>query len=172
MKNGSTHPPKLIPHHNDTSKAPRRQPVEHPESDTPDGNQPGDNIGANDEIDHGDNADHGGDAVHGDDVVGDNALHSDDADDEDDENTEVKRRRPRTFNDDIRSSQLPFYSGTWVDVLLLAKNNYRLYIHKEDPFPERTAANLEDAHDCLMEAIGQFELRSRLPLDQSMFIRF
>ena len=109
------------PHHtNDTSKASHRQPVDHADADTPNGNQ--DNDGANEEIEHGSN--------------------NNNADDEDkDKDTEVnapKQRQPCTFNNDICPSQLRFNSGTWVDVLITAKNNYRLFIHTNDPFPKHT----------------------------------
>ena len=65
-RNRSIHPPKLIPHCNhgeaslavlhhatDISKASHRQPVDHTDMDTPNGNQ--DNDGANEEIEHGSN---------------------------------------------------------------------------------------------------------------------
>ena len=120
---------------------------------TPDGNQ--DNNGANEEIEHGSN--------------------NNNADDEDkDEDTEVnapKQQQPCTFNNNIHPSQLHFYSGTWVDVLIIAKNNYRLFIHTNDPFPERMAASLEDAHICLIDAIGKFKEESRLPLNEGKLIQ-
>ena len=129
-------------HANDTSKASHHQPVDHADADTPNGNQ--DNDGVNEEIEHGSN--------------------NNDADDEDeDEDTEVnalKQRWPCTSNNDICPSQLHFYSGTWVNVLIIAKNNYRLFIHTDDPFPEHTAASLEDAHICLIDAIGKFKEES------------
>jgi hypothetical protein len=146
-------------HANGASNAPRSQPQDsdHPNLDTPDGNQ---NNGANTyEVDHGSNND------------------SDDADDEvEDEETEVngpKQRRPRTFNGDIRPSQLRFYSGSWVDVLILAKNNYRLFIHSRavNPFPERTAASLEDAHVCLIDAIAKFREETKLRLDEGIMLK-
>jgi len=102
---------------------------------------------------------------------------NEDADDEGEdqlENTEVnvlKQRRPRTSNSDIRSSQLRFYSGTWVDVLIAAKNNYRMFIHNEDPFPERTETSLQDARNCLIDAIGAFREERRLPLDDGKLIQ-
>jgi hypothetical protein len=102
---------------------------------------------------------------------------NEDADDEDEdqlENTEVnvpKQRQQRTFNSDIRSSQLRFYSGTWVDVLIAAKNNYRLFIHNEDPFPERTATSLQDTCNCLIDAIGDFRAERRLHLDEGKSIQ-
>ena len=162
MKNGFTRQPKPIPHHsrektstsrtvschtNDTSKASHHQPVGRPTNP--------DNLEANGEMDDG--------------------LNDDDADDEDeDEDTQTtgpKQRRSRTSNGDIRPTQLRFYSGTWVDVLIAAKNNYRLFVHNDDPFPERTAASLEDAHGCLLEAIGKFREESQLSLDQGMLIQ-
>jgi hypothetical protein len=128
-------------HANDTSQALRRQPVDHPINQ--------DNLGENREI---------------------NVDLNNDADDEDeDECTQVnepKQRRSRTSNGDIRPSQLRFYSGSWVDVLIAAKNNFRLFIHNEDPFPERTAASLEDARNCLLDAIGTFREENQLPLDE------
>ena len=68
----------------------------------------------------------------------------------------------------MKPSQLHFYSGSWVDVLIAAKNNYRLFINTEDPFPERTAASLEDAHRSLLDTIGKFTEESKLPLDQGL----
>ena len=61
-------------HGKDTSKASHRQPVDHADSDTPDGNQ--DNLEANNEIEHGSN--------------------NNDADDEDeDEDTEANAPKRR-----------------------------------------------------------------------------
>ena len=48
-----------------------------------------------------------------------------------------------------------FYSGAWVDALEDAKNLYRRHVHMTDPFPERNSKTLQDAHDCLLEAISQ-----------------
>lgn len=125
-----------------------RQPVDHTINQ--------DNLGENEEIDDETN------------------NLSNDADDEDeDEDTQVtgpKTRRSRTTNNDIRPSQLRFYSGTWIDTLIAAKNNYRLFIHTEDPFPERTSESLEDARNCLLEAIAKFKEESQLPLDGGMLL--
>ena len=141
------------PHHaNDTSKASHLQPVDHTDADTPNGNQ--DNDGANEEIEHGSN--------------------NNDTDDEDeDEDTEVNapKQQPCTFNNNIHPSQLHFYSGTWINVLIIAKNSYRLFIHTNDPFPKCTAASLEDAHICLINAIGKFKEESRLPLNEGNLIQ-
>jgi hypothetical protein len=135
-------------HTNNTSKASHRQPVDHPINPN--------NLGENGEM------------------VDD--LNNDDADDEDEDedvqSTGPKKRRSRTSNGDIRPTQLRFYSGTWVDVLIAAKNNYRLFIHNEDPFPERTAISLDDARGCLLEAIGKFREETQLPLDEGMLIQF
>ena len=132
-------------HANITSKASHRQPVGHPINQ--------DNL-ANEEIDDGS---------------------SDDADDEEDEDENqingLKRRRSRTMNNNIRPSQLRFYTGNWVDVLVSAKNNYRLFIHNEDPFPERSAASLEDARACLLDAVGKFKEENHLPLDNGMLFQ-
>ena len=134
-------------HATDTSKASHRQPVDHADMDTPDGNQ--DNDGANEEIEHGSN----------------NNVTDDEDEDEDTEVNALKQRRPCTFNNDICPSQLRFYSGTCVNVLIIAKNNYRLFIHTDDPFPKRMAASLEDARICLIDAIGKFKEERRLPLN-------
>jgi hypothetical protein len=136
-------------HKNDTSKASRHQAVDHPINE--------DNLGANIEIDRDDGPNN-----------------NNNADDEDeDEDTEVTRRkrRSRTSNGDIRASQLRFYSGIWVDVLVAAKNNYRLFIHNEEPFPERTSISLEDARMCLLDALGKFQEERQLPLDEGMLIQ-
>jgi hypothetical protein len=139
----------VLHHTNGTSKASHRETVDRPI------NLPVDNLRANNEINNGSN--------------------NNDADDEDEDegnqDTGPKKRRSRTSNNDIRPSQLRFYSGTWVDVLTAAKNNYRLLIHKEDPFPERTTANLEDAHLCLLDAIGKFKEETELPLDEGMYVQ-
>jgi hypothetical protein len=132
---------------NDISKASRRQLNDHPIDQ--------DNIGADEEINDG--------------------LGNEDADDEDEDTqnkvTGPKQRRSRTSNSDIRSSQLRFYSGTWVDILVAAKNNYRLFINNEDPFPERTAASLEDAQGCLLDAIGKFKQESQCSLDEGKSVQ-
>ena len=50
-----------------------------------------------------------------------------------------------------------FYSGAWVDALEDAKNLYCLHVHMTDPFPERNSKTLQDAHDCLLEAITMYQ---------------
>ena len=137
-------------HANGTSKASRRQTVDHPINR--------DNLRANNEINNRSN---------------DDADNEDEDDSEDEVNQDAgpKIRRPRTLNNDIRSSQLRFYSGTWVDILTAAKNNYRLFIHNEDPFPERSSADLEDAHVCLLDAVGKFKEDPQLTIDEGMLIQ-
>ena len=137
-------------HANDTSKASHHQPVDHTDADTPNGNQ--DNNGTNEEIEHGSN-------------------NNNKDEDEDTEVNAPKQQWPHTFNNDIHPSQLCFYSGTWVNVLIISKNNYRLFIHIDDPFPERMAASLEDACICLLDAIGKFKEESRLPLNEGNLIQ-
>ena len=58
---------------------------------------------------------------------------------------------------EAKPSQLGFYAGTWIDVLIIARNNYRKLIHTVDPFPERNADSLKNAHDILLEAIAEYE---------------
>ena len=57
---------------------------------------------------------------------------------------------------DPTSSQLGFYEGHWVHILNSAKALYRLIIHTEVPFPERTDKSLKIAHECLLEATDQY----------------
>ena len=130
---------------NNTSRASHHQPVGHRINQV--------NLGANNEIDDSNNNDA-----------------DDEHEDEDAQAERPKQRRSRTSNDNIRPSQLRFYSGTWIDVLIAAKNNYRLFIHNVDPFPERTAASLDDARDCLLDAIGKFK-ESQHPLEDGMSIQ-
>jgi hypothetical protein len=148
----------LQPHANDTSResSSRRQAVDHPINE--------DNLGVNGEIEIDDAS-----------GPGPNNSDADDEDEDEDRDDQVakpKQRRSRTSNSDIRPSQLRFYSGLWVDVLIVAKNNYRLFIHNEDPFPERTAGSLEDAHECLLDAIGKFKEECRLTLDEGIVIEY
>ena len=142
----------MLHHANDaSSKALHRQPAGHPINQ--------DNLGENREIDDGSN---------------NNDADDEDDDKDEDEDTQViglKQRRTCTSNSNICSSQLRFYSGTWIDVLIVAKNNYRLFIHTEDPFPERTVLSLEDAWACLLDAIGKFKEESQLPLDEGMLVQ-
>lgn len=63
-------------------------------------------------------------------------------------------------------TQLGFYSGSWIDVLKDAKYQYRLSIHTDEPFPERSRDSLLVSHECLVEAIGKFQDEIKLPLDE------
>ena len=130
-------------HANNASKASRHQPVDQPVDD----------------VDH---------TIMEIDYASNNNNDADADDEDEDEVAKPKQRRSRTLNSDIRATQLRFYSGTWVDVLIAAKNNYRLFIHNDDPFPERTASSLEDARNCLLDAVGKFKEEIRLPLDDGM----
>lgn len=58
---------------------------------------------------------------------------------------------------EAKPSQLGFYAGPWVNVLIIARNNYRRLIHTVNPFPEWNADSLKDAHDILLEAITEYE---------------
>ena len=51
-------------------------------------------------------------------------------------------------------TQLQFYSGTWVDILELAKRYFRLWIATEVNFPERET-HLSDATNCLTRAVNE-----------------
>lgn len=71
-------------------------------------------------------------------------------------------RRPRATRNsksqgDPKPSQLGFYSGPWVDVLVQARNRYRKHIHTTEPFPERTTEKLKDVRVILLEEIGEYK---------------
>ncbi|KAM6491219.1 hypothetical protein JOM56_013458 [Amanita muscaria] len=57
---------------------------------------------------------------------------------------------------EAKDFQLGFYSGPWVDILITARNQYRRMIHTHDPFPERNAGTLKEAHDFLLEATWEY----------------
>ena len=67
------------------------------------------------------------------------------------------KRNSKKSHRDPRPTHLGFYSGTWYDVLVEAKNRYRLFIHTQNPFPERNRSALRDAHDCLLETVSKYE---------------
>lgn len=67
----------------------------------------------------------------------------------------AKRNSKKTH--DPYPHQLGFYSGTWHDLLVEAKNRYRLFIHTQNPFPERNRNGLRDANDCLLEIISKYK---------------
>jgi hypothetical protein len=50
-------------------------------------------------------------------------------------------------------TNLGFYSGDWLCILISAKMLYRCNIHTVTPFPERNDDTLEIAHDFLLEAV-------------------
>jgi len=71
-----------------------------------------------------------------------------------------------------KPTQISFYSGAWVNVLKDMKNEYHFHIHciTDDPFPEHDAVTLQDAHNCLLEAMGCHEDNPTAePLNQGMF---
>jgi hypothetical protein len=59
---------------------------------------------------------------------------------------------------EAKPSQLGFYSGPWLDVLVDARNNYRRMVHtiEGEAFPERSTENLAAAHNILLEAISEY----------------
>ena len=92
----------------------------------------------------------------------------DDASDASNTNVGVVKRR-LNLNNAPDPTQLRFYSGSWADILKDAKNHYRLFIHADDPFPERNRNTLVDAHNCLVEAIGKFQEEVGHPIDEGSF---
>ncbi|KAF9455601.1 hypothetical protein BDZ94DRAFT_1277848 [Collybia nuda] len=85
-----------------------------------------------------------------------------------------KQRSNRATQDsEPMPTQMQYYkdSAAWTDILENAKNEYRLYIHTRDPFPERTKATLQRAGDCVLEMITAYEddPRNKEPLDNSYY---
>lgn len=86
-----------------------------------------------------------------------------------------RNSKPRV---DAKPNQLQFYRdlnhGCWVDILVRAKNHYRLTMHTEaiDPFPARSTNSLNIAHDSLLETVGKLREGEWKNLDQcsSFFI--
>ena len=64
-------------------------------------------------------------------------------------------RRPRSHRKPT-SSQIGFYQGHWVQILILAKAFFRYYIHTETAFPERNDESLDHARECVLEAIQNY----------------
>lgn len=96
----------------------------------------------------------------------DNTVDTDDNDgDVSDAAAGITIRRRSNLKTERLPTQLRFYSGCWVDVLKDAKYHYRLHIHTEEPFPERSRNSLTVAHERLLEAIGKFQEEVKLELD-------
>jgi hypothetical protein len=133
----------------------------------------GNNVNEGNDVNEGnnineDNEDNGvNDRVDNDDDLNDDDL-NDDVNGSFDDKQCKPRRAQRTANNNIKPSQLRFYSGPWVDVLTDAKYRHRLFIHTVDPFPERTVEGLADAHRSVLDAIGEFQEEKRLPLDEGL----
>ena len=85
---------------------------------------------------------------------------SDNEEDGDSSNGSVKithTARNSKHRGEAKPSQLGFYAGPWIDILIIARNNYRKLIHTVDPFPERNTDSLKDAHNILLEAIAEYK---------------
>ena len=67
------------------------------------------------------------------------------------------KRNTKKSHRDPYSHHLGFYLGTWYDVLMEAKNRYWLFIHTQNPFPERNRDGLCDAYDCLLETVSKYK---------------
>jgi hypothetical protein len=102
---------------------------------------------------------------HGPGDIGDRDT-SDNESDASNTNAPVVRRRSNPKDSAPQATQLRFYSGSWVDVLKDAKNQYRLFIHTEGGFAERSRESLSEARNCVLEAIGRFQDEVGLPLDE------
>jgi hypothetical protein len=69
---------------------------------------------------------------------------------------------------DAKPSQLGYYHGAWVNVLISARNDYRKLVHTSTPFPERGPDTLKTVHNLLLEAIADRVERFG-PLDECLF---
>jgi hypothetical protein len=90
---------------------------------------------------------------------------------ENDHSGKTRATRNSKSQGDAKPSQLGFYHGTWVNILIDARNNYRKRIHssQHDPFPERNTESLRDAQDLLLEVISDFRDRGT-QVDEGLFI--
>ncbi|KAH8978716.1 hypothetical protein EDB83DRAFT_2537489 [Lactarius deliciosus] len=99
------------------------------------------------------------------DTHGNVAMHdrtaSEDDDNSSDDNGTPAPHSTRTFRPIklAKPINLRFYSGIWRDVLITSKTYHRLAIHAESnlPFPEHDKDGLQNAHECILEAIGHLE---------------
>ena len=78
----------------------------------------------------------------------------------------IRRHKPL---EEAKPTNLRFYGGAWHDVLVMAKNIYRLAIHADgqNPFPERNDPNLDAAHDSLFEATNQLSREAKEAIDRA-----
>ena len=60
------------------------------------------------------------------------------------------------FHRDPIPSQIGFYTGHWVHILVSAKALFQHDIHTRIPFPERNDENLKFAHECVIESIAEY----------------
>lgn len=151
--------PKPVPHAQASSVASRTIHATQPSSGPPQPSQAhGNNKSGNTR-----NTNNNDDARH------DNTVDTDDNDgDVSDAAAGITIRRRSNLKTERLPTQLRFYSGCWVDVLKDAKYHYRLHIHTEEPFPERSRNSLTVAHERLLEAIGKFQEEVKLELDEGL----
>ncbi|RDB31095.1 hypothetical protein Hypma_000006 [Hypsizygus marmoreus] len=91
--------------------------------------------------------------------------------DNDSNDEDVKTRAHRNSKPTLRKpTQIGFYEGAWVDVLMQAKYEFRKHIHLYEPFPEKTTKIMRIAAECVTEAIASYELVPGNPmLDESIY---
>jgi hypothetical protein len=68
-----------------------------------------------------------------------------------------------------KATQLRFYPARWVEVLNIAKNNWRLHISTGQPFPDREQ-HLNIAAECLTEAMNDYQDNDATQLEAGMFL--
>ena len=99
----------------------------------------------------------------------------DSEDDDDEDNASENDGRPgrairNSKTHDPKPSQLSYYHGIWVDILVDARNNYRKYIHTKNPFPEHNSNNLMEAQNFLLEATAAY--KEKYEIDEGIFIPY
>ena len=81
------------------------------------------------------------------------------------------KQNSRNSHHNPNPHHLGYYSGAWYDVLVEAKNRYRLFNHTQIPFPDRNSNSLQDTHDCLLETIARYK-EDGVQLDNSTVINY
>ena len=76
-------------------------------------------------------------------------------------------RHSKGRNEGPQPWQISFYEGVWHDILVKAKFLYRFLIHVDAAFPAKSDETLREAHDCLLQVIGEFQETDSGALDNS-----
>ncbi|RDB15428.1 hypothetical protein Hypma_004171 [Hypsizygus marmoreus] len=97
------------------------------------------------------------------------------AGDADTEDNAGPRKQRATRNSNISSgeerkpTQIRYYPGPWIEILDNAKRKFRLYVHTQEGFPEKTTAILLTIKEFILEAVAEYKHVSNVPLDESLY---